>query len=159
MNSIPWFLGYTLPMILLCAACNNFHDLGNGYRLQDSDLDHVYITRVDKGTAKIVVDQQVVDWQRSGDYILVLRKVAFSPHCGLANGRTNILTHNTSIDQYWILNAKSDEVIGPIDKSEFNVKKKKFSLDEVDLAAPGNYRDNTQEFQRMAAGCTDVGNR
>lgn len=121
--------------------------------LNDSDRSHVYLTKVRDGRSQIIVDQQIVEWKRAGEYILVLRKVASSPDCLLKNGQVAIITHYTSDEEYWMINPRSDEIIGPLSKGVFEVRKKMLGFGDVELITPITYHDNSKEFQNIAGNC------
>ena len=147
---------YILIFLLTCVSCDVTRSLGNGYKLVDWDENHVYIGKASNGVNRIIINEQVVDWKIDGKYIFVLRKVSASPDCLLKNGNSTIITHKNSVEEFWIINSKTDEVFGPLNKNEFKLAVTKLRLELPDLNVPSNYHDNTEEFRNLAAKCVKL---
>lgn len=143
----------TLLIVFALTSCGDSQSLGGSYFLKKDDLDHVYVLKKKKGEAMVAIDQQIVDWRRVANYVVVLRKVAISPDCYDESGRPTIITHYSSTDEFWIIDLYHDIEFGPLSDKDYATKLAQLNLPYTKLAVPGSYRENTQEFQKNMSKC------
>lgn len=149
-----------LPIMLLglslvaCAASET--NLGGRYYLNDSDAAHVYIVKKSdekKEYDTVVVDQQVVDIKVVHGYLLALRKVADSVGCYDDTDTPTIITHYSDKDEYWIIDLKNENEIGPLSEQSYFEMQKQLGLPAVKLRVPSDFVSNSEAFKKWSKDC------
>lgn len=133
---------------------NNFWLRGSGYKLFRPESEHVWVIREGDGTA--LTGEHVVGYDIKGDYIIFLRMIAESLDCYDERGTPTIITHYSNEKEYWIVNRKRLEEIGPMTEGEFMGWLKLHKIANVSLVASNGYRTNTDSFAAQIARCTRV---
>lgn len=134
-------------------SCSRMNSFGSGYVLNDSDSDHIYITRTVGNQTKIEIDQQIGDWKKIGRYVFVLRMVATSPDCYGKGGDISIITHYSDSEEFWIIDLEAGSSAGPLSKNDYAIKLRQLGLSGPTLLRPSHYRPNTEQFQKMFGKC------
>lgn len=133
---------------------DNFLLRGTGYKFVTDKNDHVFI--VDSRKMVPVVEQQVVDYKFVKNQLFVLRMVAQSADCYDLEGMPTIITRYSDIKEYWILDLKSKQRLGPYPEQEFKKILKKLDRESVDLTVPSGYKNNIEEFSKWKSNCAKL---
>ena len=125
-----------LMVFMTCSSCDwdQSHIVGN-YYLDGTDGHHWII---DGAKNKVVIEQQVVDVETSGRYLLVLRESAQSYECG-PSGKQVIYTEYSGQLEYWVLDADSGEKSGPLDVKAYEAFLRSRGLPNVELEQTTEY--------------------
>ena len=146
-------LDMLLALSLLGCSSSDSQSVGGNYYLSNGDASHVYIWKKSKSENTIVVDQQIVDLKIENAYVLVLRKVAESFDCYDEKNQPKIVTHYSNKDEYWIIDPRKENEIGPLKEQAYSETLKKLGLPLVQLSAPSNFVPNTGAFKESTKDC------
>ena len=133
---------------------DNFILSGSGYKLINYSDDHIFLVR--EKDNKRVIEEQIVDFERNGDNLLVLRMVAESMDC-YDDGVPTIITHYSDVKEYWIINLVAQTEKGPFDEQVFNETLVKLGISDVALDVPKSYRQNTDVFNKSCGQDRAIG--
>lgn len=130
---------------------DNFLLSGSGYKLNNSDYSHVYLTRVE--SSDFIIDEQVVDFKIKKGYLMVLRMIATSIDCYDEKNQPTILTHNSNQKEFWIIDTENKIEMGPFNEAEFFKKTNELNLPLIKLNIPKKYRSNNEAFTEQTSKC------
>ncbi len=144
----------SLITLMLLSSCDLYSGNKSNIKLIDNDKDHKYF--VNSNTNLVVIPDQVVDFDRQGEFVFVLRMVSESIDCFDEDGIPTIITHYSNKKEYWLINQINDEVEGPLEANDFYKKINKKGINEVKLEVPKTYKSNTERFILEKKSCSKV---
>ena len=117
------------------------------------DSGHTYI--FDKSKNLIVIDQLVVDNEIKGEDLFVLRMVSESIDCYNSHNIPTIITHYSSVEEYWHIGLNSESITGPFDKTSFHnyLNLNDIDTNDLNLTMPSTYNSNTNYFEKQRLKC------
>ena len=144
-----------LLSVLACGGCDwtGSHVAGD-YSLDGTDV-HRYL--VDDRHNRIVVEEQVLDAAARDGHVFVLRQVAQSYDCTVADGQKSIYTEYTPELQYWVFDVATDASSGPLDRRAYLDYLKTHGQPDLELDSGDYYvQPNSLYIRALIKACSKV---
>ena len=145
-------------LLVTCGGCNwhGPHYLGR-YEVDGTDGHRFLVDTVKNQT---VIDENVLDIETSDHYAFVLRELARSYECGTGKSGS-IYTDYVGQLEYWVIDASTGEIVGPLDMGRYESYLKSHSLPDAELkqkyyyAPPSDYSPKMRDW--LQKSCTLIG--
>ena len=131
---------------------NNLRASYTGYKfVPNSYADQVGLVDIESG--HLIINQHIVDYDITNDFLMILRMVSESFECIDGNLSKTIITHYSNKREYYLINFKENFLYGPYSHDRFFIEAQKHRLGSPSLSVPSNYYANSNSFKERVGKC------